>query len=322
MSESKDAGISPALVESVAGLTAGSVATLVVHPLDIVKTRMQIHRSAANPSISLTTMSLIRTLTRNQHPIASLYRGLTPNLIGNASSWSAFFFFKSRVERAIAYWRSGYLPLTHGSGPEARNLTKDYLTTQDFFVSSAVAGAFTQVLTNPVWVIKTRMVSSDRTAAGAYQSMWSGVKALYRAEGWRGFYRGLGVGLLGVSHGAVQFAVYEPAKKMYFAGRQRKGDSGGRMSNEATLVISSAAKLVAGAVTYPYQVLRSRLQNYDADERFGRGIRGVVARTWQEEGLRGFYRGLMPGVVRVMPATWVTFLVYENVKFYLPQWVG
>jgi len=321
MSESKDAGISPALVESIAGLSAGSIATLVVHPLDIVKTRMQIHRSAANPSVSLTTMSLIRTLTQNPHPVASLYRGLTPNLIGNASSWSAFFFFKSRVERAIAYWKAGYLPLNRGSGPEARNLTKEYLTTQDFFVSSALAGALTQVLTNPVWVIKTRMVSSDRNAAGAYQSMWSGAKVLYRSEGWRGFYRGLGVGLIGVSHGAVQFAVYEPAKKMYFAGRQRKGDSDGRLSNEATVVISSAAKLVAGAVTYPYQVLRSRLQNYDADERFGRGIRGVVARIWQEEGLRGFYRGLMPGVVRVMPATWVTFLVYENVKFYLSQWV-
>jgi solute carrier family 25 folate transporter 32 len=29
----------------------------------------------------------------------------------------------------------------------------------------------------------------------------------------------------------------------------------------------------------------------------------------------------MPGVVRVLPATWVTFLVYENVKYYLPRWV-
>jgi solute carrier family 25 (mitochondrial folate transporter), member 32 len=36
-----NAGLSPALVETVAGLMAGSVATLLVHPLDIVKTRMQ-----------------------------------------------------------------------------------------------------------------------------------------------------------------------------------------------------------------------------------------------------------------------------------------
>lgn len=35
------AGLSPALVETVAGLSAGAMATLIVHPLDIVKTRMQ-----------------------------------------------------------------------------------------------------------------------------------------------------------------------------------------------------------------------------------------------------------------------------------------
>lgn len=40
--------LSSAQVESAAGLTAGSVATLVVHPLDIVKTRMQ---SAFPPSL-------------------------------------------------------------------------------------------------------------------------------------------------------------------------------------------------------------------------------------------------------------------------------
>ena len=72
----------------------------------------------------------------------------------------------------------------------------------------------------------------------------------------------------------------------------------------------------------PLQVFRTRLQNYNADERFGRGIRGVAIQLWREEGIRGFYRGLVPGVVRVMPATWVTFLVYENVKYYLPLWTA
>lgn len=41
MPDHHHAGLSPALVESVAGLSAGTIATLVVHPLDIVKTRMQ-----------------------------------------------------------------------------------------------------------------------------------------------------------------------------------------------------------------------------------------------------------------------------------------
>ncbi|KAI0407464.1 mitochondrial folate carrier protein [Xylaria palmicola] len=313
----QDAGLSPAFVETIAGLTAGSVATLVVHPLDIVKTRMQIHRSSAATSQTLTTISVIRGLTRTPHPVAALYRGLTPNLLGNASSWASFFFFKARAENAILAIK--------GQSPGG-NVSP--LTPQDYFVASGVAGMFTQVLTNPIWVLKTRMLSSDRGAVGAYPSMWAGAAQLLRTEGWCGFYRGLGISLFGVSHGAVQFAVYDPLKQLYIKRRLKDAresslsDGHGKqwMTNEATLVISSVSKLVAGTVTYPYQVIRSRLQNYDADEQFGRGIRGVMRRTWMEEGWRGFYRGIIPGVVRVMPATWVTFLVYENAKFYLPQW--
>ncbi|KAI8622968.1 mitochondrial folate carrier protein [Xylariaceae sp. FL1651] len=317
-----DAGLSPAFIEAFAGLTAGSVATLVVHPLDIVKTRMQIHRSHAAGPPNLTTISVIRDLTRTPHPVAALYRGLTPNLLGNASSWASFFFFKAQAERAIR--------AVKGQSPGGGTVVA--LAPQDHFVASGVAGIFTQVLTNPIWVLKTRMLSSNRGAAGAYPSMWAGAAQLLRTEGWRGFYRGLGISLFGVSHGAVQFTVYDPLKRMYMARRQRnaRGGSGradghgmdARITNEATLVMSSVSKLIAGAVTYPYQVIRSRLQNYDAEERFGRGIRGVVKRTWTEEGWRGFYRGIIPGVVRVMPATWVTFLVYENTKFYLPMWTN
>lgn len=292
-------GLSPALVESVAGLSAGAVSTLVVHPLDIVKTRMQIQRTSSPSS----TMAVIRSMTSSGHPLASLYRGLTPNLVGNASSWAFFFFFKSRADRALASLR-----------PAERSTRPSPL---DYLLSPAVAGALTTVLTNPVWVIKTRMLSSDRAAEGAYPSMTAGARRIYRSEGLRGFYRGLGVSLIGVSHGSVQFAVYEPAKRLYTA---RRAEPDAPLPTEATMLLSSGAKLVAGAVTYPYQVLRSRLQNYAADDRFGRGFGGVVRKTWREEGVRGFYRGLVPGVVRVMPATWVTFLVYENVKYYLPRW--
>ncbi|KAF4976504.1 hypothetical protein FZEAL_6838 [Fusarium zealandicum] len=307
MPDLNHAGLSPATIESIAGLSAGTVSTLVVHPLDIVKTRMQIYRSSAPSAVRPTTVSLLRSLTSNPKPLASLYRGLTPNLVGNASSWASFFFFKSRFERALAVW---------WDRPDGRPSPGDY------FVASALAGASTAALTNPVWVLKTRMVSSDRGTQGAYPSMVAGARSILGKEGIRGLYRGLGVSLIGVSHGAVQFAVYEPAKRWYHTRRREKhGIENAPMTSEATVALSSVAKLVAGAVTYPYQVLRSRLQNYEADERFGRGIRGVILRVWREDGLRGFYRGLMPGVVRVMPATWVTFLVYENVKYHLPRFI-
>ncbi|EGR53092.1 uncharacterized protein TRIREDRAFT_74421 [Trichoderma reesei QM6a] len=316
MPGSHDGGLSPALVESIAGLSAGTIATLVVHPLDIVKTRMQSEffpscppgvstSSASAASQNLSTVAMLRSLSNNPKPFSSLYRGLVPNLSGNALSWASFFFFKTRFEDLLTLARGTSRP-----------------TPSDFFVASALAGAATSVLSNPIWVVKTRMLASDKGAKGAYPSMWSGFRTIYATEGVSGLYRGLGVSMIGVSHGAVQFAVYEPAKRLYFARRKRMGTDNGRMTTEATVAISSVSKLVAGAVTYPYQVLRSRLQVYHADEKFGKGFRGVVRMTWQQEGIRGFYRGLIPGVVRVMPSTWVTFLVYENVRFYLPRWVA
>ncbi|KAM0245407.1 hypothetical protein ACHAQJ_010571 [Trichoderma viride] len=306
MRESEHAGLSPAIVESIAGLSAGTIATLVVHPLDIVKTRMQISTSAASAaSHDLSTVAMLRSLSSGPKPLASLYRGLVPNLSGNALSWASFFFFKTRFEDLLTLARGSERP-----------------TPSDYFIASALGGAATSFLSNPIWVVKTRMLASDKGAKGAYPSMWSGFKTIYTTEGIRGLYRGLGVSMIGVSHGAVQFAVYEPAKRFYFARRKRMGTDNGRMTTEATVLISSAAKLIAGAVTYPYQVLRSRLQIYSADEKFGKGFRGVVRMTWKQEGIRGFYRGLIPGVVRVMPSTWVTFLVYENVRFHLPRWIS
>ena len=41
MSTSNRHGLRPASIETIAGLSAGLVSTLVVHPLDIIKTRLQ-----------------------------------------------------------------------------------------------------------------------------------------------------------------------------------------------------------------------------------------------------------------------------------------
>jgi len=309
--------LSPAQVETIAGLSAGIISTLVVHPLDVIKTRLQIHRSASATPIS--SLSLLRTLARNEHPIQSFYRGLSPNLLGNASSWALFFYFKSMFETQLRR--------CHGRNSNGTQISQQSLSTLDYFISSGLSGLAINVVTNPIWVLKTRMLSSDRSAVGAYPTMWIGSKAVYRHEGWRGFYKGLGISCLGVFHGAVQFAVYESLKKKWQnrvahnVGTETVG-SAAKLDNTATLVISGVAKVAAGVVMYPYQVVRSRLQTYDAEARFGKGTGGVVKKVWLEEGWRGFYRGLGPNVVRVLPATWVTFLVYENVRYELPRILG
>jgi hypothetical protein len=35
---------------------------------------------------------------------------------------------------------------------------------------------------------------------------------------------------------------------------------------------------------------------------------------WRKEGIRGFYRGLWPNYIKVVPSIAITFLVYEQLK--------
>lgn len=63
------------------------------------------------------------------------------------------------------------------------------------------------------------------------------------------------------------------------------------------------------------QVVRSRLQQRMDPTRPLRydGVFDVVRKTLQREGPGGFYKGIIPNVLRVMPQSAITFLVYERV---------
>jgi solute carrier family 25 folate transporter 32 len=91
-----------------------------------------------------------------------------------------------------------------------------------------------------------------------------------------------------------------------------------QLGNLDFLVLSGLSKVFAGCVTYPYQVIRSRLQTYEAHILY-RGVMDAIGQIWAKEGIAGFYKGLGPNLLRVLPSTWVTFLVYENTKVLMPK---
>ncbi len=282
-------------------------------------TRAAVAQASSHPRPP-TTVSILKGLVQSDRPVRNLYRGLCSTLVANAASQGSFFFFKAHFE--------GILLRAKNAGSDVRAYQNDgglsssvtsHLTPADYFVASTMAGAATQILTNPLWVLRTRMVTQDRSATGAYPNMWAGAKDLLRSEGFKGFYRGLGIGMLTVSHGGIQFAVYEPVKRMIL-GSRRKGEER-TLTIPETIVLSATSKLIAGTATLPLVTVRNRLQNNDARQLYGRGLRQVVANLWRDRGIRGFYAGLVPATVRVLPGTVIMFLVIENVRTYLPRLV-
>jgi solute carrier family 25 folate transporter 32 len=120
-------------------------------------------------------------------------------------------------------------------------------------------------MANPIWVVKTRMCTTKHNTPDAYNGLLDGLKRLYLEEGVRGFYRGIIPALFGVSHGAIQFMAYEEMKKKRNELRQAKGMSSTdehntKLSQTEYVVMAAASKVTASVITYPYQVLKSRLQ--------------------------------------------------------------
>lgn len=259
------------------------------------------------------SLRIIRTIHASEGGLPAFYRGLVPNLVGNSSSWAIYFLFYGNIKDAIRSVRATTLPSNNGN-TTTRTAS---LGASEYFVASGIAGLLTAVLTNPIWVIKTRMLSTGARTPGAYPSFISGTRRIFQSEGLRGFYRGLTPALLGVSHGAFQFMAYEQLK-LYRVSPTSGSTTNHQLDNLDFFVISGLSKVFAVVITYPYQVLRTRLQSYDAGTVY-RGLWDAVGQIWRNEGIAGFYKGLGPSIVRVLPSTWVTFLVYENTKKALPS---
>jgi primary-amine oxidase len=147
-------------------------------------------------------------------------------------------------------------------------------------------GLLTGACTNPIWVVKTRMLERGANHPSAYKSMSFGLRHVYETRGLKGLWAGFIPSSLGVLHGAVQFSIYENMKKR--RGSQVGGQD--RLSNWEYVYMSGGSKLLAGAITYPYQPIRARMQQYDAAQQYT-GLVDVLRKTYRNEGFLAFYKG-------------------------------
>lgn len=109
------------------------------------------------------------------------------------------------------------------------------------------------------------MCTTKHSTPDAYSGLMNGLKRLYFEEGVRGLYRGMIPALFGVSHGAIQFMVYEEMKKKRNDLRHEEGSTStselnAKLNQSEYLVMAATSKVTASVITYPYQVLKSRLQ--------------------------------------------------------------
>lgn len=82
------------------------------------------------------------------------------------------------------------------------------------------------------------------------------------------------------------------------------------------LACGTVSTVCGQLVGYPLSLVRTRMQAQelpmDSDKRDT--MSKILANIWNKEGVRGLYRGLLPNIIKVVPAVSITYAVYENIK--------
>ncbi|CAL4976122.1 unnamed protein product [Urochloa decumbens] len=297
-----------AACNAVAGGSAGVISATVLCPLDVIKTRLQVYGLPSNLSSGTAPpgrviISGFQQILKNEG-FPGLYRGLSPTIVALFPTWAVTFSVYNHVK--------GLLHSEDGNNSE--------LSVQANVLAASCAGIATATATNPLWVVKTRLQTQGmRPGVVPYQSILSALQRIAKEEGIRGLYSGLLPSLVGVAHVAIQLPVYEKVK-LYFA--KRDNTTVDKLSPTQVAMCSSGSKVAASIITYPHEVVRSKLQEQGRDHRGATRYSGVtdcIKQVYKNEGFPGFYRGCATNLLRTTPNAVITFTSYEMINRLMHQ---
>lgn len=198
--------------------------------------------------------------------------------------------------------------------------TPDHRTPQRFFIAGSLSGITSVLFTYPLELLRVRLAyqtsSSERTSlrqairtiyaeahstpSSSSSSSSSSISRFTRSIPFYPFYRGFSITILGmIPYAGVSFLTYGTLKRYLpqFAPKlaERK--------TMADLSCGAVAGAVSQTASYPFEVVRRRMQVGGAKGRGGITWRESVKGILETRGWRGLFVGLSIGYVKVIPMT-------------------
>ena len=100
------------------------------------------------------------------------------------------------------------------------------LFSQDIF-SSMISGTLTQIITNPIWVGKTRLQSQKLHNIDDYKHIFDAINKIFKNEGVYGLFKGLVPSVFGVMHFVIYMPLYDYFNRIhiqYYKSEQNEGE--------------------------------------------------------------------------------------------------
>ncbi|KAJ5084305.1 hypothetical protein NUU61_008884 [Penicillium alfredii] len=188
------------------------------------------------------------------------------------------------------------------------------------FMAGGVAGAVSRTIVSPLERLKILLQIQSVGREEYRLSIWKALVKMGREEGWRGFMRGNGTNCIRIiPYSAVQFGSYNFYKR--FA-----ESADGDMTPMRRLVCGGAAGITSVTITYPLDIVRTRLSIQSASfaelakepsEKLPGMFTTMVLIYKNEGGMVALYRGIAPTVAGVAPYVGLNFMTYESVRKHL-----
>jgi len=180
-------------------------------------------------------------------------------------------------------------------------------------LGGAISCGFTHTAVVPLDLVKCRLqVNPDK-----YKNIVNGFRVTLKEDGTRGLAKGWAPTFIGYSmQGLCKFGFYELFKILY----------SGMMGEENTylwrtslyLAASASAEFFADIALSPMEAVKVRIQTMPG---FVNTLRAGAPIIYQQEGLNGFYKSLVPLWMRQIPYTMMKFACFERTVELLYKYV-
>lgn len=283
----------PFIYQFGAGAVAGVSEILVMYPLDVVKTRVQLQTGPAVAGADHYSgmVDCFRKIIANEG-FSRLYRGITAPILMEAPKRATKF-------AANDEWGKVYREL-FGIPKMDQKLS---------ILTGATAGATESFVVVPFELVKIRL--QDRAQAHKYSGIIDCATKIVKAEGVLAMYNGLESTIWRhVSWNAGYFGCIFQVRQLMPAATNKNQ----QMRND---VLAGAAGGTVGTIlNTPFDVVKSRIQN---SPKVAGSVRkynwawGALATVAKEEGAGALYKGFIPKVLRLGPGGGILLVVYTGV---------
>jgi solute carrier family 25 carnitine/acylcarnitine transporter 20/29 len=261
-------------------------------PFDIVKVRLQ--TSTAYPN----ALAAASSIYKNEGALA-FYKGTLTPLIGIGACVSVQFGAFHEARRRFEASNGAKNPLSPG------------LSYAQYYASGAFAGVANSVISGPIEHVRIRLQTQPHGVNRLYSGPLDCVRKLSAHEGvLKGLYRGEAVTILREAQAyGVWFLTFE---YLMNADALRNKIERKTIPSWKIAFYGGLAGEALWLASYPFDVVKSKMQSdgFGKEMRY-KNMRDCFTQTYRGEGLRGFWKGIAPTLLRAMPVSAGTFAVVE-----------